>query len=174
MCIRDRHWRRQVWGTGGNTHPRFLALYFSVHFGPAQGLTATLISCRFWATNYFHSGRVLCPGCAKSWRRHWGEGWAERRNLPHNIRSTKYYLVSTSRVLNLSDRLGYTSNLFSLNLWKSYRSYWLWLRGRGLRPLLLSVYYVRCYLVYIYSMLWPCSSEIDDGLSLAGQYAGRG
>ena len=23
-------------------------------------------------------------------------------------------------------------------------------------------------------MLWPCSSEIDDGLSLAGQYAGRG
>jgi len=38
---------------------------------------------------------------------------------------------------------------------------------------LLSVYYVRCYLVYIYSMLWPCSSEIDDGLSMAGQYAGR-
>ena len=23
-------------------------------------------------------------------------------------------------------------------------------------------------------MLWPCSSEIDDGLSLARQYAGRG
>ena len=22
-------------------------------------------------------------------------------------------------------------------------------------------------------MLWPCSSEIDDGFSLAGQYAGR-
>jgi len=39
---------------------------------------------------------------------------------------------------------------------------------------LLSVYYVRCYLVYIYSMLWPFSLEIDDGLSLARQYGGRG
>jgi len=28
--------------------------------------------------------------------------------------------------------------------------------------------------VYIYSMLPPCSSEIDDGLSLARQYGGRG
>jgi len=27
--------------------------------------------------------------------------------------------------------------------------------------------------VYIYSMLRPCSSEIDDGLSLARQYGGR-
>ena len=40
--------------------------------------------------------------------------------------------------------------------------------------ILLSVYYVRCYLVYIYSMLRPFLLENDDGLSLAVQYAGRG